>query len=238
MTLCLITRTLPGAFVTQANVQEIGHQGVVVPAAVIVPTGVPIDTRGVQALLMTSAAAARHTIMDAALATLPVYAVGNATAEAAILAGFNNVISAGGDGANLAVLAADRMKTDAGALMHLRGSEVAGDVTGMLDACGFETRFVEVYATQDHPDFGHQISTYIGQDAGVVLFHSPAGGRRFATAVENADNKLGAWTAIGLSLACLLPVQNMGFRGLFSAKQPDESALMEAISMHATHSSP
>jgi uroporphyrinogen-III synthase len=238
VTVCLITRTLPGAHVTEANVQALGHQGVVVPAAITVPTDAPIDTNGVQALLMTSAAAARHTIMDATLAALPVYAVGNATAEAAILAGFVNVISAGGDGANLAVLAADRMKTDAGALLHLRGTEVAGDVTGMLDACGFETRLVEVYATQDHPDFGGLIATCIAQHEGVVLFHSPAGARRFAAALESADAQLGSWTAIGLSLACLAPLQNMGFRALFGAKQPDESALMEAISAHATHSSP
>lgn len=238
MTVCLITRALPGAHVTEANVSAMGYQGMVVPAAIIVPSHAPINTNGVQALLMTSAAAARHTTMEATLAALPVYAVGNATAEAAVAAGFTNVISAGGDGANLAVLAADRMRTDAGALLHLRGTEVAGDVTGMLDACGFETRFVEVYATQDHPDFGRLIGTFIGQSKGVVLFHSPAGARRFASACESTLAQLGNWTAIGLSLACLQPIQDIGFKSLFSAKQPDESALMEAISAHATHSSP
>jgi uroporphyrinogen-III synthase len=236
MTTCLITRSQPGAQVTEANVRALGHKGICLPAAMIVPTGAPIDTKGVQALLMTSAAAARNSQIDTAMADLPVYAVGNATAEAASLAGFTNVISAGGDGANLAVLAADRMKPDAGALLHLRGNEVAGDVTGMLTACGFTTRHIEVYATHDHPDFTANIVGYLRDERGIVLFHSPAGARRFCAALESSDLDLSHWGAIGLSTACLQPLQNSGFAYRLSAAQPDENALIEAVSAHATHS--
>jgi uroporphyrinogen-III synthase len=236
MTTCLITRAQPGAQVTEANVHALGYKGICIPAAIIVPTGAHIETNGVQALLMTSAAAARHIEVGDAIASLPVYAVGNATAEAASLAGFTNVISAGGDGANLAVLAADRMKPDHGALLHLRGNEVAGDVTGMLTACGFTTRHIEVYATHDHPDFASNIRQYIGRERGIVLFHSPAGARRFCAALDNSDLDLGKWGAIGLSAACLQSLQNSGFAYLVSAAQPDENALIEAVSAHATHS--
>jgi uroporphyrinogen-III synthase len=236
MTTCLITRTQPGAQVSQVQLQAVGHQAIVVPAAIISPTHANIDCTGVQALLMTSAAAARHAVIGPVLAALPVYAVGDATAEAATKAGFTNVISAGGDGATLAVLAADRMKTNAGALLHLRGNEVAGDVTGMLSACGFETRFVEVYDTKDHPDFQEEICRHLAEKSGFVLFHSPAGARRFANAIERRRIDLDAWSAIGLSPACLASLQNKGFAHLISASQPDDSALMEAVSMHAKHS--
>lgn len=236
MTICLITRTQPGAQVSQAQLQALGHQAIVVPAAIISPTYAIIDCAGVQALLMTSAAAARHAVFDPILAALPVYAVGDATAEAATNAGFTNVISAGGDGATLAVLAADRMKTNAGALLHLRGNEVAGDVTGMLTACGFETRFVEVYGTKDHPEFQDGICRHLAEKSGFVLFHSPAGARRFAYAIEGKLINLDGWSAIGLSPACLASLQNKGFGNLISASQPDDSALMEAVSVHAKHS--
>ena len=238
MTICLITRTQPGAQVTAAGVSALGYEPIIVPAAIITPTHAAIDVVGVQALLMTSAAAARCAKVDSQIVTLPVYAVGDATAQAATEAGFVNVISAGGDGATLAVLAADRMKTVAGALLHIRGQEVAGDVTGMLDACGFETRAVEVYSTQDDPDFRQQIRHYIVTLSGIVLFHSPAGTRRFCLAMNDAGNALSKWRAIGLSQACLLPAQNMGFASLIAASQPDEKALMDATFAHAKHSRP
>jgi uroporphyrinogen-III synthase len=232
MTTCLVTRTYPGALVTQALLQSMGHNAINVPAAHIVPTHAKIDASGVQALLMTSAAAARSVTIGPEIAALPVYAVGDATAEAAVLAGFESVISAGGDGATLAVLAADRMKTDAGSLLHLRGQEVAGDVTGMLDACGFKTRFVEVYQTHDHPDFPAQIIQHLRSETGLVLFHSPAGARRFCSAIAGSDVDLGRWAGVGLSAACVMPTQDIGFSSVFYANQPDETALMEAVSAH------
>ncbi len=232
MTLCLITRALPGAHVSEAGLLAMGLKPVVVPAAKIEATNAVIDVTGVQALLMTSAAAARTTNSNQLILDLPVYAVGDATAEAAQNAGFNNVISAGGDGATLAVLAADRMSTSAGALLHLRGQEVAGDVTGMLSACGFDTRFIEVYHTSDHPDFRKGVLRYLHEGAGLILFHSPAGARRFCDAIEDQNINLSGWGAVGLSQACISPLQHRGFAHLFCASQPDENALLEAISEH------
>jgi uroporphyrinogen-III synthase len=236
MSYCLITRAQPGALASATAVSELGYVPIVVPAAVISPTHVAISTGGVQALLMTSAAAARNTKTDAFVRALPVYAVGDATAESAIQAGFENVISAGGDGAALAVLAADRMKPSDGALLHVRGQEVAGDVAGMLSACGFETRFVEVYQTHDHPDFRADICSQLREKSGIILLHSPAGARRLNAAIANQAIGLAGWTAFGLSLACVMPIENSGFKALFSADRPDEEGLMEAISYYHPHS--
>jgi uroporphyrinogen-III synthase len=229
VSLCLITRAQPGADATAATLRGLGHEAIPVPAAVIVPTYAHISIEGVQALLMTSAAAARNAISTPELRLLPVYAVGDATASAAVEAGYETVISAGGDGAALAVLAADRMEPKAGALLHLRGQEVAGDVTGMLNACGFQTRLLEVYQTNDHPDFGTKLNHHLRADEGFVLFHSPAGARRFGTAVLNKAHDLTKWHAIGLSPACLLPLEKLGFGVLTPALRPDEEALLEIV---------
>jgi uroporphyrinogen-III synthase len=234
--LCLVTRTQPGADTTAALLQARGLHAIAIPAAKIMPTGASVNTGGVQALLMTSAAAARSTLANDAIRALPVYAVGDATAQAAIAAGFETVISAGGDGAALAVLAADRMKPSDGALLHLRGQEVAGDVTGMLNACGFETRLLEVYHTQDHPEFPAKLRTYLTAATGHVLFHSPAGARRFAAAIEGNVTDLGGWSAFGLSAACLAPIENQGFGASIPAARPEEEALIEAVFTHLPHS--
>jgi uroporphyrinogen-III synthase len=236
MSLCLITRTQPGADATAMVLRDLGFDAVAVPAAVIVPTHAGVNIQGVQALLMTSAAAARNTDASPQIRALPVYAVGDATAQAAQDAGFERVISAGGDGATLAVLAADRMKPDDGALLHLRGQEVAGDVTGMLNACGFETRLVEVYQTRDHPDFAVLMREHLATPSGQIVFHSPAGARRFAQALTGSAFDLSNWRAFGISSACLVPLQEFGFAGLISAQRPDEDALIEAVCAYVPHS--
>ncbi len=237
MSVCVITRAQPGAQITGERIAELGHTPLIVPAADVRPTGASIVTQGVQALLMTSAAAARNALMEEAVLDLPVYAVGDSTAAAAREAGFSEVISAGGDGANLAVLAADRMKPSDGALLHIRGSEIAGDVLGMLTACGFETRFVEVYQTLDNPDFKGKITKIVQSDIGIVILHSPAGARRLVQALYGKSFDLGQWTAVGLSQACLSGLDNMGFCDLVFAEQPDELALIETIAALATQSS-
>jgi uroporphyrinogen-III synthase len=229
MTTCVVTRAQPGAVATADALAGYGHRPIVIPAAIITPTHARVERDGVQALLMTSAAAARHAKVHEGLRDLPVYAVGDATAQAAIDAGFTTVISAGGDGAALAVLAADRMKPSDGTLLHLRGSEVAGDVTGMLETCGFQTRFVEVYQTRDHPDFARKLLDTIENQEGIIIVHSPAGTRRVMTALYNCDAAFPRWSVVGLSPACLVDLQDKGFKALFSAPSPDENALMATI---------
>jgi uroporphyrinogen-III synthase len=238
MTLCLVTRAQPGAQATAQTLRNLGFNGVAVPAAIVQPTHAHIALEGVQALLMTSAAAARNAVYRPDMRDLPVYAVGDATAAAAKLAGYETVISAGGDGAALAVLAADRMDPKAGTLLHLRGQEVAGDVTGMLSACGFQTRLVEVYQTHDHPDFAATMGDYLARESGLILFHSPAGARRFEVLVANNAYDLSKWQGIGLSQACLTPLEKYGFNALLCAPRPDEEALIEVVSGQQQHSRP
>lgn len=233
MTLCLITRTQPGASATAQALLARGHTPVIVCAAQTVGVNHEIDVAGVQALLMTSAAAARHARTHAHIRALPVYAVGDATAQAALAAGFETVISAGGDGATLAVLAADQMRPSNGALLHLRGQEVAGDVTGMLNACGFLTRALEVYHTGDDPDFKAGLAAAMAGDAGLILFHSPAGARRTCKALQEQHLNVRAWGAIGLSQACLASLADLDFAHLGVAEQPDDASLLDAIDAFA-----
>jgi len=237
MTACIITRTEPGAHATAEVVRGLGLTPLIIPAARVEVTPATLDLANVQALLMTSAAAARSIQMTDALRALPLYAVGDATAEAALTAGFETVISAGGDGATLAALAADRMSPRQGALLHLRGREIAGDVTGMLRACGFEARHVEVYATHDHPDFKTRIEQELAVGRGFILIHSPAGGRRLAAAVTDRAKPIAQWHVVGLSHACVKPLEQLRFASTAIAESPDEAALMDALRLEVAKQS-
>lgn len=225
---CIITRTLPGALASGQRASALGWEPLILPAMQVQPTGADIQVSGVQALLMTSASAARHAMAGADARALPLFAVGDATAEAARLAGFREVISARGDAATLAMLAADRLRPADGALLHLRGGEVAGDVAGMLAACGFQTQQAIVYVTEQRASFLGDVHGALAERAGAVLVHSPAGSRALAAGAAGLD--LSRWRLVALSPAALEPCAVLSWRACEAAVRPDEDALMAALS--------
>jgi uroporphyrinogen-III synthase len=99
------------------------------------------------ALLVTSAnaasAIARHERF-AQLRALPVFAVGDRSAEAMRAAGFADVTSAKGDVDDLAELAASRIKPGA-SLLYLAGADRSGDLAGILSGGGFAVSRAVVY---------------------------------------------------------------------------------------------
>jgi len=116
-----------------------GFEVVIEPMLEIVPLDAQApDLRDVQALLFTSVNGVRALTRLAPRRDLPVFAVGDATAAAARAAGFGSVNSAAGDSSDLARLVRARLKPEAGALLHVAGSAVAGDLAGAL--AGFEIR--------------------------------------------------------------------------------------------------
>src|SRR4051812_16935975 len=95
---------------------------------------VAIDLTNVQAVLFTSANGVRAFAAAERRRDIPAFAVGEATAAAARLAGFTTVDTAGGDVAALADLVRERLTPARGALLHAAGSAVAGDLSGVLGA--------------------------------------------------------------------------------------------------------
>lgn len=229
---CLIIRTEPGASFTAQKVRELGFSPLVLPAANATPTHAKFDHSNVQAILVTSSNAPRLADFCPEALAIPVYAVGDATAAAAQKIGFQTVISAGGDASTLAVLVADRLDKHHGALLHLRGTEVAGDVAGFLSACGFEVRSHIVYETTTNPQFKSQLPDILKRESGIILFHSPNGAQRVAEACDPQMVK--NWAAFGISNAAikLFMYNSWPFAEIKSAELPNESSLLEAIEKH------
>ncbi|KAF0183907.1 MAG: uroporphyrinogen-III synthase [Hyphomonadaceae bacterium] len=229
---CLIIRTEPGASFTAQKVQQLGFSPIILPAAIAVATHAKFDHSNVQAILVTSSNAPRLADFCPEALAIPVYAVGDATAAAAQEIGFQNVISAGGDASALAVLVADRLDKRHGALLHLRGTEVAGDVVGFLGACGFEVRSHIVYETALNPDFKASLRAILSANSGVILFHSPNGAQRFAANCEPEMVK--NWVAIGISNAAL-KIFEAGlwpFVAIETAELPNENSLLQASQIY------
>jgi uroporphyrinogen-III synthase len=118
----LIVRPQPGADETAKRARALGLEPIVAPLFETHPLDwVPRDPGGFDAILLTSANAARlggEALLP--LLALPCYAVGERTAEAARAAGFANVMAGPSDGAALAAMAE---RDGARAMLHLGGRD-------------------------------------------------------------------------------------------------------------------
>lgn len=147
--------------------------------------GPPPDLAGVQALLFTSANGVRAFARRTAARDIPALAVGDATAQAARAAGFTAVDSASGDVYALASLAAARCRPDAGVLLHVAGTTVAGDLSGQLAAAGFAVRRESLYDTLPARSLsGDTVRELVAGTVTAALFFSPRTARAFASLLD------------------------------------------------------
>jgi uroporphyrinogen-III synthase len=202
----LVLRPEPGASETVRKARERGLDAVAVPLFEIEPIGWKAPDPGhFDGLLLTSANAVRHAGAGLqALRSLPVYAVGGATADMAREAGFTIV------------------QTGAGGVDQLLGS--ANPDLRLLHLCGEDRKKVEapraitpltVYRSKaiETPD--------LPLSGCVTLIHSPRAGRRFAELVSDR-----ASIAIAAISPAAADAVGAGWRSVEAAEQPNDEALL------------
>jgi uroporphyrinogen-III synthase len=193
---------------------------------------VDLQLAGVQALLATSANGVRAFARVSGRRDLPLLAVGDATARTARNAGFELVESARGDVASLAALVRRHCDPAAGALLHVAGSAVAGDLAGTLGACGFMIRRAALYEARTADALSAATVDALQQDGldGVALF-SP---RTAATWVRlvcaaGATERCRRLVAFCLSAAVADAAAPLPWQRLQVAAQATEAALLAAV---------
>ena len=158
---------------------------------------------------------------------LPVYAVGAATAVAARTAGFVAVVYADGDVADLARLILERRPH--GLVLHPCGRDRSGDLAGALAARSIPAVTLPLYATEAvralAPAVAERLATG-GLEA--VLVHSPKAGRVLATLLAGREGVAGL-QVVGLSPACVRPLEPLGLAARSAAATPDEEALLDRL---------
>jgi uroporphyrinogen-III synthase len=192
--------------------------------------GVPPDLAGVQALVLTSANAAPA--LSAPARQLPLFAVGDATANAAKAAGCRTVIAATGTGADLARLIARRCRPERGALLHLSGEEVRPGLAEELAAAGFDLRRQVVYRTVPARALSAPTVEALAQrQIEAVLLFSPRTAQTFVELIawHGLRDHLAATAAICLSAAVAEPCRELVWRAIHLAAQPELGALLEAL---------
>jgi uroporphyrinogen-III synthase len=171
----LVTRPEPDALKLGGVLEEMGHEATVDPLlSVSFDGGEPVDLDSAQALIATSRNALRAIKASPALAiarTLPLFAVGKATAAEARALGFETVVTGAGTGAELVAHIVSALDPAAGLVVHLAGDTLATNLQDELETHGFRMIQPVVYrmlpARTLADDTVEQLAT--GEIDGIIL---------------------------------------------------------------------
>ena len=216
-----ITRAQPGAARTAARLTALGVTPVVAPLLAIRPLPDALahapDFVTVAALAFTSPNGVEaFAALTPALRDRPVFAVGDATADAARDAGFHDARSAAGDIHALARLI--NASPIQGLILAPGAREPAGDLPALLP--GRVIQRLPVYAAEE-------TNAAAPADFDAVLLHSPRAARAFASIAtpEIAANRL----AVCISAAAAAPLTGFSFAEIRTADTPDENSVLTAL---------
>jgi len=143
----VVTRPQTDSERTAVALEALGHEVLVAPLMRIEP--VAVDLAGTWSAIVITSANALQAVPATAdgVKTLPVFAVGDRSAEAARRAGFSEVSSANGDIKDLVRLVAARAVGAKAPLLYLAGEDRAGDLVAQLAAHGIDAEMKVVYRT-------------------------------------------------------------------------------------------
>lgn len=217
----LLTRAAEQAEGTAARLRALGHCVVIAPLVRIERLDAALPEQS-QAILVTSHNGAEALAAAISLRSVPVLAVGNATAQALQDAGFAHVRSANGDASALSALAMASLNPRAGPVIHARGAEIRRSPLTPLNQAGFTTAEAILYRTvalrQLPPD---------ALTCDTALIYSPGSARRLCQAYPADAHPL---DLITISDAARKPLENAPFaRTLHTATHPSEDAMIDLL---------
>jgi uroporphyrinogen-III synthase len=233
----LVTRPRLEADKLAAELARRGIEPVVEPLIEVADCAVVLpEFAGVQAVLCTSANGVRALARATCERRIAVFAVGDATARAARTAGFERVESAGGDVDDLARLVRARLSPGSGRLLHVAGSEVAGDLAGRLGAAGFAVERAVLYRALAVAALTPATARLIERgEIDLALFFSPRSAAILARLAAQAAMAAGlaATVALSISRAADAALGDLPFRERAVAAAPTQAALVALVDQFA-----
>ena len=216
-----VTRAEPGAARTADRLTALGFTPIVAPLLTLTPLPGALDAAPAPAAVAALALTSPNGVK--AFAPLiprfrdhPVFAVGDATAEAARAAGFANVRSASGDIHALARLIA--AEAPPGPLLAPGAREPAGDLPALLPDRPVQR--LPVYAA-------FETHAPAPEPFDAVMLHSPRAAR--ALAANLLRTAASGHIAICISEAATGPLRPFDFAEIRTAATPDEPGMLSAL---------
>jgi uroporphyrinogen-III synthase len=227
----LVTRPQPDADRLAEKLRALGHKPFVAPLMRVEPSGEK-PPQGIEnaVLLFTSANGVRAAAEAGVHPACGIYAVGSATAEAARAAGFSVAGMAAGNVASLADRVAARQHTD-DSFVHVAGTELAGDLQGLLEARGFKPLRWRAYMAVAAEMLPHPARVFFQGSPGAVLLYSPRTARVLVRLTKEAGlaGSASAHAALCLSPAVADAAQALDWRRVVSAAEPHQRALLDLL---------
>jgi uroporphyrinogen-III synthase len=187
--LLLVTRPEPESTKLKGQIEAIGHEAVVEPLmeAELLPEAID-DLDGVAAIIATSRNALRALSQSPYLhdaVAVPLFVVGQGTAEIARDLGFERIAIGPGSVSGFAAGIAGTLDPTDGLIVHLAGDVLAGDLAGELQELGFRVLQPVVYRMKAAEALSEGTREAIGEGAidGVVLM-SPRTARIYAGLIK------------------------------------------------------
>ncbi|HET9619526.1 MAG TPA: uroporphyrinogen-III synthase [Pseudolabrys sp.] len=206
-----------------------GHDVLLAPLMRVEP--VAADLAGDwSAVVVTSGNAPLAARSNQGLMSLPVFAVGARSAEAARKAGFTDVTSADGDAHGLIRLIAARHR-DPKPLLYLAGEDRAADLVSELARRGITAAVRIVYRTVTASFPAALADALRAGTLDAVLHYSKRSAENYVAGAREAGI---VPAALGIRHVCLsvqvaAPLQAAGAANVAVAKQPDEAAIVELL---------
>ncbi|MEM6847663.1 MAG: uroporphyrinogen-III synthase [Pseudomonadota bacterium] len=220
----MVTRPQPFAAGTAALLRGRGYRPLVVPLLrkAARDAAVPFEP---DAVTVTSRAGAAELARFPELCRRRLFAVGEATAEAARGVGAD-VIAVGTGGVD--ALAELIVSHAPNSVLHLSGEDQAGDLVGTLRSAGISAERLVVYAMEpvgELPDVSGSLLA--------VLLYSPRTARLFDERARTAPWRAAPVIAMSAEVAAALPGRDVAV-----AARPDEASLLIALDAFAAGGAP
>jgi uroporphyrinogen-III synthase len=231
----VVTRPKKDAERTAITLRHRGRDVLVAPLMGLEP--VMADLTGQWSAVAITSANAPGTIADnpmrMALLKLPLFAVGDRSAEAAKEAGFANVYSAAGDVHDLIRILAEHLAAAADPLLYLAGEARAANLVGELSARGIAAEMRVVYRAVTTPFPPELARALVAGEIDNVLHFSKRSAENYligATAAGIVAQAL-AVRHVCLSEQTAKPLAAAGATRIAIAARPEETALIELLSI-------
>lgn len=199
---------------------------IVLPMSRIVPIFADVDLTGIGAVIFTSANGVRNFPLETGDGMVA-YCVGDATARLARERGMQ-AHSAKGKAADLERLIRQMHPREAGALLHVRGVQIADDLAGRLAEDGWDMRQAIVYG-QEPVTPGAADLEVMRHGVDMAVFFSPLAARRFAAEAGAHGWVLSRTVAVCISAACAQALTGLEFARVGLAGQPDAAGVLHEI---------
>jgi uroporphyrinogen-III synthase len=230
----LLTRPEPDARRTAVALRQRGHLVVIAPLMRIESVSdAEIGVGPWAAILITSANAA-HAIAahprKNVLARVPVFAVGDRSAQAMRASGFADVSSADGGVGDLARLVGERM-TPGSSLLYLAGAERSGDLAAKLGTRNFAVQTTVIYRAVAAARLPVAASDALAQDVEGVLHFSRRTAEAYVSTARSGGLLESALKPAHFCLSAQIaePLAAAGARTIHVAQRPLEAALIELL---------